>query len=80
MDTPKSSGIGYVLWLLCFAGLFGVHRFYMGKWVTGLVWFFTFGLLGVGQLIDLLLIPSMADRANRRLAARGELILGHPAF
>ncbi|MEZ6318643.1 MAG: NINE protein [Phycisphaerales bacterium] len=75
MDTAKDSGIAYLLWLLCFAGFFGVHRFYVGKWGTGLLWLFTGGLLFVGQFVDLFLIPRMVDRKNRRLLARGELVL-----
>jgi len=75
MDTAKDSGIAYLLWLLCFAGFFGVHRFYAGKWVTGLLWLFTGGLLLVGQIVDLFLIPGMIDRKNRRLLARGQLIV-----
>jgi TM2 domain-containing membrane protein YozV len=50
--------------LLCFVGFFGIHRFYNGKWVTGLIWFFTGGLLLIGQILDLLFIPSMTERAN----------------
>lgn len=75
MDTAKDSGIAYLLWLLCFAGFFGVHRFYVGKWGTGLLWLFTGGLLFVGQFVDLFLIPRMVDRKNRRLLARGELVV-----
>jgi TM2 domain-containing membrane protein YozV len=77
MHTPKEPGIGYLLWLLGLIGLCGIHRFYMGKWVTGLLWFFTLGLLGIGQLIDLILIPSMAASTNWRHARRGRLV-GQP--
>ncbi|HHW84069.1 MAG TPA: TM2 domain-containing protein [Actinomycetales bacterium] len=43
--------------LLCFfLGVLGVHRFYVGKVGTGLVWFFTIGMFGIGVLIDFLLI------------------------
>jgi TM2 domain-containing membrane protein YozV len=48
--------IGYILWLF---GLFGAHRFYYGRPVTGTLWMCTFGMLGIGWLIDLFLIPSM---------------------
>ena len=42
-----------VAWiLLTFLGLFGVHRMYMGKWLTGIVYLCTGGLLGVGYLYD----------------------------
>lgn len=60
----KSSGVSYLLWLLCFVGFCGIHRFYNGKWITGLIWFFTGGLFLIGQIIDLFLIPAMTERAN----------------
>lgn len=41
----KSTGTAYVLWALCIVGLCGIHRFYAGKALTGLIWLFTFGLL-----------------------------------
>lgn len=55
--------VGYLLWLF---GFTGAHRFYYGKQITGTIWFFTLGLLGIGWLIDLFLIPSMDRRADRR--------------
>lgn len=38
--------------LLTFLGLFGVHRMYMGKWVTGILYFVTGGFFAVGYLYD----------------------------
>jgi TM2 domain-containing membrane protein YozV len=67
----KSTGVAYVLGALCFVGLCGLHRLYAGKSFTGLVWLFTFGLLGFGQLIDLVLIPGMITNANLRFVAFG---------
>ena len=58
--------IGYILWVF---GFTGSHRFYYGKPVTGTIWFFTLGLLGVGWLIDLVLIPSMDRQADLRFTA-----------
>ena len=54
---------GYILWLF---GFLGAHRFYYGKPVTGTIYFFTFGLLGIGWIIDLFLIPSMDNKADLR--------------
>lgn len=62
----RSIGVGYALWLFCLLGACGIHRVYAGKYITGVIWFLTFGLLGIGQLIDLFLIPGHIDRANAR--------------
>jgi TM2 domain-containing membrane protein YozV len=58
-----SKTIGYLLWIF---GFTGAHRFYFGKPVTGAIWFFTLGLLGIGWIIDLFLIPSMSRSATAR--------------
>src|SRR5690625_229769 len=58
--------LGYVLWVF---GFMGLHRFYYGKPVTGTLWLFTFGLLGVGWLVDVLLIPRMNRQADLRYRA-----------
>ncbi len=60
----------YILWLGCLLQLHGLHRIYNGKIVTGILWMCTLGLFGVGQLVDLLLIPNMVDDYNTKLQAR----------
>jgi len=65
----KSNGVAYILWFLWLFGLCGIHRIYAGRIISGLIWLFTFGLLGIGQLIDVFLIPSIIDDENRRSAA-----------
>jgi TM2 domain-containing membrane protein YozV len=55
--------VGYIVWLF---GIFGAHRFYYGKPISGTIWFFTFGLLLVGWIVDLFLIPEMDRKADRR--------------
>lgn len=61
-----STLVGYLLWLF---GFLGAHRFYFGRPVTGTIYFFTLGLLGVGWLVDLFLIPGMSQSADRRYEA-----------
>src|SRR5450830_353530 len=65
-NNSHSKTIGYILWIF---GFTGAHRFYYGKPVTGTIWFFTLGLLGIGWLIDLFLIPGMDREANLRFRA-----------
>lgn len=38
--------------LLTFLGFLGIHRMYMGKWVTGIIFLCTIGLFGVGVIYD----------------------------
>jgi TM2 domain-containing membrane protein YozV len=65
MREERSVGMAYMLWIPCLFGLCGIHRFYAGRWATGLLWFFTGALCFVGQLVDLFLIPGMVDAYNR---------------
>jgi TM2 domain-containing membrane protein YozV len=69
MNTPNETHsvlVGYILWIF---GFMGAHRFYFGKPITGTIWFFTAGLLLIGWIIDLFLIPGMARRAELRYQA-----------
>lgn len=60
--------VGYFLWIF---GFLGSHRFYYGKPVSGTLYFFTLGLLGIGWIVDLFLIPSM-DRDCKTRFKEGE--------
>lgn len=55
--------VGYILWIF---GFTGAHRFYFGRPISGTIWLLTLGLLGIGWLIDLFLIPSMQAEADLR--------------
>lgn len=55
--------IGYCLWVF---GFMGAHRFYYGRKITGVIWFFTLGFFIIGWIIDLFLIPMMDRSADRR--------------
>lgn len=54
-----------VAWLLLtFLGIFGVHRFYLGKWITGIIWLCTGGFFLVGYLYDFLNMNEMVSEQN----------------
>ncbi|CAA0097452.1 Uncharacterised protein [Starkeya nomas] len=60
----RSAPVAYLFWFFCLVGICGIHRFYAGRYWTGALWLLTVGLLGIGQLIDLFLIPGMIREAN----------------
>ena len=62
-ETTHSILMGYLLWIF---GFMGAHRFYYGKQISGVIWFFTLGLFFIGWIIDLFLIPSMEREAESR--------------
>ncbi len=62
-QNTHSLTMGYILWLF---GFIGAHRFYYGRRVTGVLYYFTAGLLGVGWLIDFFLIPRMDAVADQK--------------
>ncbi|MBI3666661.1 MAG: TM2 domain-containing protein [Acidobacteria bacterium] len=67
---PVSDSRRLAAFLLCFfLGVFGAHRFYVGKIGTGVLWLVTFGFLTIGMLFDLILIVAgeFRDKQGRRL-------------
>ena len=69
-DSKYSEGRkGYTLsWIfLTFLGLFGIHRFYLGKWISGIIWLFTGGLFLFGLLYDLWTLNEQVDEVNKQL-------------
>ena len=62
-QNTHSVAMGYILWIF---GFMGMHRFYYGKPISGTVYFFTLGLLGIGWIVDLFLIPGMDREADLR--------------
>lgn len=67
-EERRSLALSYGLWCLSLIGISGIHRIYNRKPFTGFLWLFTFGFCGIGQLVDLLLIPGMVEAANRAIS------------
>lgn len=61
--SDHSTFLGYIFWIF---GFIGLHRFYYGKPISGAIWALTLGLFFVGWIVDLFLIPDMADVARVR--------------
>lgn len=77
-NVNRGSGVGdnypyknkiVALLLAIFLGWLGIHRFYVGKIGTGIIWFFTGGLFGIGWIVDIIVIAvgSFRDKANMPL-------------
>jgi TM2 domain-containing membrane protein YozV len=60
----KNTIVTYLLWLLSGMGILGLHRFYLGRWISGILWLFTGGFFFIGAFLDLFLIPGMVKIEN----------------
>lgn len=69
----KSKGVAYLL--LLFLGAFGAHKFYLNKIGMGIVYLCTFGILGIGVLIDLFTLGSQVDNYNALFMARSAMTM-----
>jgi hypothetical protein len=65
--SPRSRLVALVLCVLL--GYFGVHRFYVGKIATGVIWLLTGGLFGIGYIVDIIMIAlgNFSDIDGNRL-------------
>ena len=59
---PKDYSVAWVL--LTFLGWLGIHRFYMGKWITGIIYLCTGGLFLIGVLYDYWTLNGQIDEVN----------------
>ena len=47
----------WVSFFLClFFGVLGIHKFYEGKVLLGIVYIFTVGIFGIGVIVDLIIL------------------------
>ncbi|MDF1629181.1 MAG: NINE protein [Alcanivoracaceae bacterium] len=63
LSGPADYNVSWIL--LTFLGVFGIHRFYLGKWLTGLIWLLTGGLFLLGVLYDYWTLNDQVDSRNR---------------
>ena len=59
-----SLGLAYLLWAIGGFGTLGVHRFYLRKHGTGVLWLLTGGVFGIGAIVDLFRLPAMLRDAE----------------
>lgn len=87
-NESPSALVAYLLWF--FLGMFGAHRFYLGRWLSGLIMLVLFGigsalafilvgyiplaLVGLWWVLDALLIPGMI--ATDRAILRAQIAYG----
>ncbi|ESP02601.1 hypothetical protein LOTGIDRAFT_237918 [Lottia gigantea] len=62
----------YVLWFPL--GWLGFHHFYLRRYLWGFLYFFTFGLFGIGWLIDFCRLPCMVKEFNKHMLENKELV------
>ena len=74
-----STFTAYILWLLSGFGALGFHRFYLGKFSTGLLWMATGGLFALGSICDFFTLPGQVREANIRNALYDQLRRHQPS-
>ena len=60
----KSKVVAFLLWF--FFGWLSLHRFYLGKIGSGILYLLTGQLLGIGWVIDLFLLSGMVENYNNK--------------
>lgn len=63
---PKDLPLAYALWALSIVGICGLQRMYLGQTLLGFAMLFTFGFCGIGQILDLFLLPNALNQQNHR--------------
>lgn len=71
-----STGLAYFLWLISGFGALGLHRFYLGKIPTGLLWMLTGGVAMVGSIYDFFTLSRQVKEANIRRVILDQMAYG----
>jgi len=79
-EERYSTSTAIILWLGCLFGFAGLHRFYLGKPISGLIWLFTWGLFGIGQFVDLLRMRRLVGDENLKIAGREAMALQRTGY
>lgn len=73
-----NTAFAYVLWLVGGCGILGLHRIYLKKYPTAILWMVSGGLGGIGAIYDLFTLPGQVREANIKAGYRAG-ISGGPA-
>ncbi|WP_246140382.1 TM2 domain-containing protein [Euhalothece natronophila] len=65
----RNKPTAYALWCFCLFSVCGIHRFYARRYLSGVIYLLTWGFFGLGQFMDLFLIPNMVDEENLKMKA-----------
>jgi TM2 domain-containing membrane protein YozV len=60
----KNKTTAFLLTLVGILGIAGLQYFYLGKYMKGVLWLLTCGLLGLGTFIDLFTISGQVEQLN----------------
>ncbi len=70
MNDQKDTGIAYILLVL--GGYLGLHRFYLKKIGTGILYLFTGGLFAIGIIYDLITLSSQVQVYNATMTNQAQ--------
>ena len=68
-----STRTAYLLWFASFFGFAGLHRFYLGKFGSGILYLMTWGLFGFGTIYDAITMPDQVREARLKMRMRRAL-------
>lgn len=71
-QSPKKVNTAYWLTFLTVLGVNGIQRFYLGKPISGVIWFCTGGLFFMGTIYDLITLPNQVKEYNRMIGYDGD--------